>query len=108
MERDKSMRSRLTNTLLVEEIAEMERSADDAERRNQALIQELRITLERGTVQDRELQHAQLELGTQMRGFWGESSLQQQQHASLHQSLKENDLWTNHLQQRADALVKEL
>lgn len=107
-ERAANSKKRLTTAVLIEEIAELEESADHIERRSQAMIEELRIGLERGASQAMELQHQKQQAEEWSRALWSTICQQKREQLLLHQRMKEEDLWTEHLQQRTDALVEEL
>mmetsp|Transcript_44793 Transcript_44793/g.84209 ORF Transcript_44793/g.84209 Transcript_44793/m.84209 type:complete len:459 (+) Transcript_44793:179-1555(+) len=107
-ERAANSKKRLTTAVLIEEIAELEESADHIERRSQAMIEELRIALERGASQAMELQHQKQQAEEWVRAMWSTICQQKREQLMLHQRMKEEDNWTEHLQQRTDALVEEL
>jgi len=107
-ERAATSSKRLTTTVLMQHIAELEESGDQIERHSQALVEELRILLERGASQIRELEHSKRQADEWVKAMWSTICQQKREQLLLHQRMKEEDLWTAHLQERTDALVEEL
>merc|ERR1719353_251833 len=98
----------MTTSVLIQQIAELEESGDQIERHSQALIEELRIVLERGASQIREFEHSKRQADEWVKAMWSTVCQQKREQLLMHQRMKEEDLWTDHLQQRTDALVEEL
>lgn len=107
-ERAANSKKRLATSVLIQQIAELEESGDQIERHSQALIEELRIVLERGATQIRELEHSKRQADEWVKAMWSTICQQKREQLLLHQRMKEEDLWTAHLQERTDALVEEL
>jgi len=107
-ERAASSKKRLTTSILIQQIAELEESGDQIERHSQAMIEELRIGLERGGTQIRELEHSKRQADEWVKAMWSTICQQKREQLLLHQRMKEEDHWTAHLQERTDALVEEL
>lgn len=107
-ERASSSKKRLSTSVLIEQIAELEESGDHIERRSQAQIEAMRINLERGGTQVLELEHSKRQADEWVKAMWSTICQQKRDQLLLHQRMKEEDLWTAHLQERTDALVEEL
>merc|ERR550537_744111 len=72
------------------------------------MIEELRVVLERSATQARELEHSKRQADEWVKAMWSTICQQKREQLMLHQRMKEEDLWTAHLQERTDALVDEL
>lgn len=107
-ERAANNKKRMTTSVLIQQIAELEESGDQIERHSQALIEELRIVLERGASQIREFEHSKRQADEWVKAMWSTICQQKREQLLLHQRMKEEDSWTQHLQERTDTLVEEL
>lgn len=96
------------STQLIEEIAELEESTDIIEQRSQEAVEALRTKLELIGGKEMELQRTKAQADEWLKSIWSTICQQKREQLLLHQRIKEEDLWTAHLQKRTDALVQEL
>eukprot|EP00929_Paragymnodinium_shiwhaense_P113443 TRINITY_DN81739_c0_g1_i1.p1 TRINITY_DN81739_c0_g1~~TRINITY_DN81739_c0_g1_i1.p1 ORF type:complete len:500 (-),score=169.70 TRINITY_DN81739_c0_g1_i1:64-1488(-) len=93
---------------LIEEIALLEEASDIVEQRSQRAVEEIRLSLELAGSKEMELQRTKAQADEWLKSIWSTICQQKREQLLLHQRIKEEDLWTSHLQKRTDALVQEL
>lgn len=108
MERANAEGRRIGNARLVEEVAEMEREAEILDRTNQQAVLSLRNLLERGAAREKELEHGKTKAAQWLKCVWEAMCKQRKDELALLEKAKQDDVWTEHLQQRVDNLIVEL
>mmetsp|Transcript_10484 Transcript_10484/g.29915 ORF Transcript_10484/g.29915 Transcript_10484/m.29915 type:complete len:508 (+) Transcript_10484:97-1620(+) len=108
LERANAEGRRVGNSKLVEEVAELEREGEDLDRTNQQAVASLRCLLERGAAREKELGHSKTKAAEWLKAVWTAMCKQRKDELALFEKVKQDDLMTEHLQQRIDGLIAEL